>query len=77
MPTKNLKPIKVYLTPEQIAIINDQPGIQGRSHKMVELLGEAITTRGGTWPKRTPRGKYPRVIIDDTSSDSKNTPLDQ
>lgn len=69
MPTKNLKPVKTYLSQEQIdAIRAIDPA--GWACLIRGLLKRHVERHGGTWPEITERGKYLRYA-DDSNPNSK------
>jgi hypothetical protein len=59
MPAKNVKEIKIYLSPDQINAIK-QIHTGNMSALIRDLLSKWVEDNGGTWPPITPRGKYPR-----------------
>jgi hypothetical protein len=58
---------KITLSPALIAIIDGQPGTNGRAAKCVELIVEALTARGIECTLPPQRGKYARTKCNDTA----------
>lgn len=68
MPTKILKQIKTYLSPEnkrELERIKAQQYIANTSYLLERLLREWVERHGGTWTEQTKRGKYPRQPDDE------------
>ncbi|HEB27964.1 MAG TPA: hypothetical protein ENI05_09350 [Porticoccus sp.] len=63
MPPKNTKVVAAYLSPtnkRELERIKAENYIDNTSHLIERLLGKWVVSRGGTWTKQTPRGKYDR-----------------
>ena len=56
MPAKNVIPVQLYFTPEQIAFIDNLPGKNGRGAKIKAALAEQYPG----WPASPQRGQYIR-----------------
>lgn len=59
MPAKNTRAVVLYLTPDQIAVL-DQLADADRSAYIRALVAQDAEQRGLEWPEHYGRGEYPR-----------------